>query len=81
MLIIRIVGGVVFAISVSVSSFAQTIPGLARAKPENPIVSGVVRDVPVLSIYELARGASLVVEGRISKETSYLPRIRPRSVR
>jgi hypothetical protein len=51
---------------------AQTIPELARARGQNPVVRGVVRDVTTAPLETVAKEASLVVVGRLRWMRSYL---------
>jgi hypothetical protein len=62
----------VVALAATAIAGAQTIPDLARSRPQNPIVRGVLRDIPARSIAALTKGAHLVVDGMLSHENSYL---------
>jgi hypothetical protein len=62
----------VVALATTAFASAQTIPELAKARPANPVVRGILQDIPALSIDELTKGAAIVAEGVISHERSYL---------
>jgi hypothetical protein len=51
---------------------AQTIPDIARTKPVNPIVRGVLRDVTTVPLETLSKEAPLIVVGRLIWVKSYL---------
>jgi hypothetical protein len=51
---------------------AQTIPEIARTKPKNPIVAGVLQDITTLPLETLAKEAPLIVVARLQKTRSYL---------
>ena len=55
-----------------VDARAQTIPELARTKPANPIVRGVLRDVKSAPLETLSNEASLILVGRLIRVKSYL---------
>jgi hypothetical protein len=62
----------VVALATTAFASAQTIPELAKARPANPVVRGILQDIPASSIDELTKGAAIVAEGVISHERSYL---------
>ena len=62
----------VLALAATAIAGTQTIPELARARPQNPIVRGVMRDIFPQSIAKLTKGADLVVDAMLSHENSYL---------
>lgn len=53
-------------------SSAQTIPELARARPTNPIVRGVLRDIQPVPIEVLAKEAQVILIGRLEISKTYL---------
>ena len=59
-------------LAICVGAAAQTIPELARSKPPNPVVRGVMGDTPALPLADLVRGADVAVQAKISLVKSYL---------
>src|SRR4051794_1344970 len=50
----------------------QTIAEAARARPGQPVVRGVLREIQPVSADQLAREADLVIEGTLVKTRTYL---------
>lgn len=62
-----------FVVVIAVSAEAQTtIPDLARAKPSNPVVRGVLRDIAPLPLDILVKETPLIVVARLDWMRSYL---------